>query len=508
MKRAQSRRLRLLAAVLLSALPVASFAFGFADVAAKARQLAGDKYEKADGNLPKELLELNYDQYRDIRFKPARSLWRDKNLPFELQFFHPGLYFTTPVRMNLIVKGQARPLPFNPANFDYGRLNAGLDASKLGDVGYAGFRVHYPLNNPKYKDEVLVFQGASYFRALGKEQRYGLSARGLAVDTAQMTGEEFPYFTEFWIEEPQSKAKELVIYALLDSRRVTGAYKFTLKPGKDTGMDVQTRLFLRENVAKLGVAPLTTMFYFGENTGTRPEDYRPEVHDSDGLLIKSDNDEWVWRPLINPRRLIVTSFGFNNPRGFGLLQRDRDFRHYEDLEARYEQRPSVWVEPKGDWGSGRVELVLLPTPDETNDNIVAYWLPDKQPDPLQPLDLQYSLAWQKESQPSAPLAYVAQTRRGHGFIKQPDDSILLLVDFEGGPLKKLPADSKLIAIAWAGDNGEILEKQLYPNDVTGGWRLSIKLKRADKDKPVELRATVRDGKGPISETWSYILPPD
>jgi periplasmic glucans biosynthesis protein len=498
---------RVLAVVLLL-LPAASFGFGFEDVTTRARQLAGDRFARGDANLPKPLLELSYDQYRDIRFKPDKSIWRNLKLPFELQFFHPGLYFNQSVQMNLLVNGKVKPLPFNFANFDYGRLNPNLDPTQFQNIGYAGFRVHFPLNTKQYKDEVLVFQGASYFRALGKDQRYGLSARGLAVDTAETTGEEFPHFTEFWIEQPAPKAKELTVYALLDSRRVTGAYKFVLKPGKDTQMDVTARLFLRERVGKLGIAPLTTMFLFGENSPVRPDDYRPEVHDSDGLLMHAANGEWIWRPLVNPRRLLVTSFQFQNPRGFGLLQRDRDWRDYEDLEARYEMRPSAWVVPKGDWGSGRVELVQIPTPDETNDNIVAYWVPDKQAAPLEPMSFQYTLMWQKDAQPSAPLAHVAQTRRGHGFIKEADDTLRLMIDFEGELARKQPADAKLLSGVWLGENGEIVEKQLFKNDVTGGWRLSIRFKRIDKEKPVEMRATLRDAKGPLSETWSFILPPD
>jgi periplasmic glucans biosynthesis protein len=501
------RLYRSLAAALL-ALPMASFGFGFEDVAAKARNLAAEKFVKPETNLPRSLLELSYDQYRDIRFKPAKSIWRNQKLPFELQFFHPGLYFNQSVRINLLVNGNVRPLPFNFSNFDYGRLNPNLDTSQFQDIGYAGFRVHFPLNSKQYKDEILVFQGASYFRALGKDQRYGISARGLAVDTAEITGEEFPYFTEFWIEQPGPKAKTLVIHALMDSRRTTGAYRFVLKPGKDTQMEVTARLFLREHVAKLGVAPLTTMFYFGENSPARPEDYRPEVHDSDGLLMTAENGEWVWRPLLNPRRLLVTSFAFHNPRGFGLLQRDRDFRHYEDLEARYEMRPSTWIAPKGDWGDGRVELVLIPSPDETNDNVVAYWMPDKQAEPLEPMDFQYTMHWQRDAQPSAPLAQVVQTRRGHGYIREPDGTHRLIVDFEGALLNKLPADAKLLSGLWIGENGELVERQLFKNDVTGGWRLSIRFKRLEPDKPVEMRATLRDAQAPVSETWSYILPPD
>ena len=352
-------------------------AFGFDDVATQAKQLAGSSYKAPAKNLPKALTDLTYDQYRDIRFNTARSLWRSEKLPFELAFFHQGLFFESPVRIHEIVNDKAREIKFNPALFNYGANN--LDTNAFKDLGFAGFRVHYPINNNEYKDEILVFLGASYFRALGKGQLYGLSSRGLAVDTAVNSGEEFPQFTAFWIERPRAKDKELTIYALLDSRRVTGAYRFIVKPGVDTVVDVKSRLFLRENVAKIGLAPLTSMFFFGENQRSAVEDYRPEVHDSDGLSIKTGTGEWLWRPLINPKKLMVNSFSTTNPGGFGLMHRDRAFSSYEDLEARYEERPSAWVEPKGEWGSGKVELVQIPTPDETNDNIVAFWTPDSMP---------------------------------------------------------------------------------------------------------------------------------
>ena len=219
-------------------------------------------------------------------------------------------------------------------------------------LGFAGFRVHFPVNTQAYKDEVLVFLGASYFRALGQGQQFGLSARGLAIDTAESSGEEFPRFVEFWIERPQPGAKELTIYALLDSPRATGAYRFVLKPGVTTVLDTDARLFLRKNVAKLGLAPLTSMFYFGGNQRPSREDYRPAVHDSDGLSIREATNNWIWRPLVNPKRLLVTSFALSDPAGFGLMQRARSFEQYQDLEARYDLRPSAWIEPKGGWGTG------------------------------------------------------------------------------------------------------------------------------------------------------------
>jgi glucans biosynthesis protein len=295
--------------------------------------------------LPDALAKLDYDHFHDIRFKPDRSLWHPEGLPFEIAFFHEGQNFKDPVRINELVGDIVREVRFNPELFDYG-ANA-IDPKEMRNLGFAGFRVHYAINSPKYKDEVLVFLGASYFRALGKAQRYGLSARGLAVDTALGSGEEFPQFVKFWIRRPSPGATELTIFALLDSRRMAGAYSFVVKPGVDTVVDVKARLFLREFVSKPGLAPLTTMYFFGENQHSARDDYRPEVHDSDGLSVAAGTGEWIWRPLVNPKRLLVTSFAVANPSGFGIMQRDRDFEHYEDLEARYDLRPSAWIEPKG-----------------------------------------------------------------------------------------------------------------------------------------------------------------
>lgn len=513
-----------LLASLLTLLPASAMAaFGFEDVAARAQKLAQQGYNAPSNDLPKELKELDYDQYRDIRFKPAQSIWRKQGLPFELQLFHPGLYYNAPVKISLVSNGKAAPLNFNADFFDYGKNK--LDRSKLKDIGYAGFRVHYPLNSTKYKDELLVFQGASYFRALGAGQRYGLSARGLAVDTAVYSGEEFPAFSEFWIEVPTVKSTSITIYALLDSRRVTGAYKFVMKPGEQTVMDVQSRVFLREGVAKLGLAPLTSMFMHGSNQSRFAEDYRPEVHDSDGLLVANSNGEWIWRPLVNPRRLITTSFGLINPKGFGLLQRRRDFAHYEDLEAHYHERPSAWIEPKGDWGAGRVELVLIPTPDETNDNIVAFWVPNAPPAPGQALDFSYRLSWQKDEGVRPPVASVLQTRKGHGYVKAVDDTQRLIVDFEDPPppkdeagtakgrgakakAVKPPAAEPVTGSVWMDDNAELIEKQTFRNEISGGWRMSFRFRRKDNDKPIEMRAYLKRGNAQVSETWSYLYPPN
>jgi len=498
------RAARTLLVLLLA--PAVAYAFDFDDVAAKARKLAASTYQQPEKNVSKSLAGLNYDQYRDIRFDPSKAWWRNAKLPFELAFFHQGMSFDTPVKVHEINGKAVHEIRFDPKSFHYGANT--LNQKDLAGLGFAGFRVHYPVNTPKYKDEVLVFLGASYFRAVGKGQAYGLSARGLAIDTALNSGEEFPQFTEFWIERPQANSKELTVYALLDSRRIAGAYRFTLKPGSETAIDVKARLFLRENLSKLGIAPLTSMYFFGENQRPQVEDYRPEVHDSDGLAIQSGTGEWIWRPLINPRRLLVTSFVLNNPLGFGLMQRDREFASYEDLEAHYQMRPSAWVEPKGQWGAGRVELIQIPTPDETNDNVVAFWVPDTPPKPGAPYDIEYRLLWQKDAERRPPLAWVTQTRRGHGWVRKPDDSIALSVDFDGPALKKLAVDAQVVAVVSSDANGKVLETNTIRNDISGGWRMTIRLRRIDDKKPVELRGYLNGNNNTLSETWSYILPPE
>ncbi len=480
--------------------------FTLEDVARRAEQLAASPFRQPEGNLPDEIRKLSYDQFRDIRFSPRNALWRGAKLKFEVMFFHQGWFFDRPVRINEVTPAGVREIPFDPADFDYGK-NA-IDPTRLRGLGFAGFRVHFPVNTPAYRDEALVFLGASYFRALGRGQVYGLSARGLAIDTALGTGEEFPRFVEFWIQRPSPRASELTIYALLDSPRATGAYRFVLEPGVTTAVEVDARLFLRDQVGKLGLAPLTSMFFFGANQHAAGDDYRPEVHDSDGLLIHSSTGEWIWRPLESPKHLLVTSFALRDPRGFGLMQRERRFERYEDLEARYDLRPSAWIEPEGSWGAGRVELVQIPLPDETNDNIVAYWVPDHAPRPREATEVRYRMLWQKDRATRPPLAWVAQTRRGRGFTRSPDGTIELHVDFVGPALERLPRDAKVEGVLSTDPNGQIVEQHTMRNDPARGWRVAVRFRRKDGGKPVELRASLRTGTQVLSETWSYILPPE
>lgn len=484
-------------------------AFGFDDVAALAQTEAKADY-RAPAAISEQLASLTYDAYRDIRYLPARAVWRADALPFEVMFFHPGgPSKAAPVQISEITPAGVREIRLDPQDYHYGK-NTFVPAS-WGPIGHAGFRVHYPLNNAAYKDELITFQGASYFRALGRGQHYGLSARGLAIDTVSGTGgEEFPVFKAFWIERPTPDAKVLTVYAQLDSKRATGAYQFTLRPGDDTIVDVRARLFLRATttpITTLEIAPLTSMFQHGENA-PRAGEFRPEVHDSDGLMVATAEGEWLWRPLINPSRVRTSSFSMTGLKGFGLMQRDRSFANYEDIEARYDRRPSAWIEPQGSWGAGRVELVELPTPDETHDNIVAYWVPAQMPAAGQPLDLSYAIHWQGELQQRPPSAWTVQSRVGAGYGGLAKNENQYVIDFAGPSLTALAGDAKVEAVVTVDANAKLMERNAYRNDVTGGYRMTLRIQRINVTQPVELRAFLKSDNNALTETWTTLIQPD
>ncbi|KAF1010335.1 MAG: Glucans biosynthesis protein G [Pseudomonas fluorescens] len=472
------------------------WAFSLDDVSAKAKELAGQKYEAPRSNLPNEFREMKFADYQKIRFRTDKAEWADQKTPFKLSFYHQGMHFDTPVKINEVTADSVQEIKYDPSRFDFGDVK--FDPKATEQLGYAGFRVLYPINKEDKQDEIMTMLGASYFRVIGKDQAYGLSARGMAIDTALPSGEEFPRFTEFWIERPKPGDKHLVIFALLDSPRATGAYRLILRPGADTIVDVKSRMFLRDKVSKLGVAPLTSMYLFGANQPSKVLNYRRELHDSSGLSIHAGNGEWIWRPLNNPKHLSVSNFSVENPRGFGLLQRGRDFSHYEDLDDNYDKRPSAWIEPDGDWGKGSVDLVEIPTADETNDNIVAFWSPKELPKPGEPLDVSYRLHWtmDEDALHGKDSAWVMQTLRSTGdvkqsnLIRQPDGSVAYLVDFEGPSLKDLPPDSPVRSQVSVGDNAEIVENSVRYNPHTKGWRLTLRLKIKDAGKPTEMRAAL------------------
>ena len=469
--------------------------FGFPDVEQAAKLLATKPYVRDDAGFPEALRKLGYEQYRDIRYKADKALWKDEALPFQLQAFHRGFIFTDRVVINVVDHCTATRLAYSPELFDYGK-NQFPDPLPA-DLGFAGLRFHYPLRKAETLDEIAVFLGASYFRAAGLGQVYGLSARALAIDTGLTKAEEFPIFREFWIEKPAKDAVSLTVYALLDSPSLSGAHKLVLRPGLDMIIDVSSHLFFRKPVERLGIAPLTSMFFHGENTDRFVDDLRPEAHDSDGLLIGRSTGEWIWRPLNNPRQLRISVFGDTRPSGFGLMTRDRDFDHYQDLEARFERRPNAWVEALGDWGKGATYLIEIPSDADKYDNIVAFWVPEAPTGEGKELQFDYRLHFSLEEFTAPGGGKVVATRIGPA----EGNKRRFVVDFASPTLRLLSPKAKVEAEI--GAMGKVYNTTVRKNDENGTWRLSFDLEPQKEADPIELRAILKSGPDVLTESWVY-----
>ncbi len=481
-------------------------AFDTAWLKGRARALAAQPYQAPTASLPPAVAALDWDQYKSIRFKPEHALWADAGLRMRVELFHLGLFFKRPVRMFELVGGQAQELAYDPAMFDYGK--SGLVGSRMpATLGFAGFRVQSHLSP---RNDVAAFLGASYFRATSGTRQYGLSARGLAVDTGFARAEEFPEFVSFWFERPAPASNTLVVHALLDSPSVAGAYRFAITPGETMRMDIDAALYPRQEIERLGIAPCTSMFQTGENDRRVSDDWRPELHDSDGLALHTGSGEWIWRPLRNPRGLAFNAFADTNPRGFGLVQRDTDFDHYQDDGAFYDKRPSLWVEPRGDWGAGAVDLVEIPTADETFDNIVAFWQPATPLKPQQESLWSYALSWCREALTRPPLARCVATRTGIGGIvgqKRKYYARRFAVDFTGGDLALLDAQTSIEPVITA-SRGRIEITSARPLASIQGWRAMFDLVPDTGTGPITLRLYLRAGDQALSETWLYTWDPD
>lgn len=458
-----------------------------------ARDLAQHPYKAPDSSLPDTLSKLDYQAYRAIRFDSRQALWRGQKLRFTAEFFHRGSLYKERVDIFEVANGRAVPIRYSPDLFTFDKMTP-----PTGDLGFAGFRLHYPINRADYYDEICAFLGASYFRAVAKDQGYGMSARGLAIKTAEPSGEEFPLFRSFWLERPAKGSDTIVVHALLDSESAAAAFRFTIHPGRQTIFDTEMALYPRADITACGIAPLTSMFLFDTNDRTRADDYREAVHDSAGLLIWNGQGEQIWRPLANPRELQISTFMAPGPRGFGLMQRGRNFTDYQDLEAHYEKRPSLWVEPSGDWWPGVIELVEIPTSREINDNIVAFWRPQ---DPLKAkgeYTLNYRLHWCWSVPSASPLAEVAATRCGLSWDQK---NRQFVIDFADGAVKRRGPDV-LPAIDIGSSKGKIENPTVERNPSIGGWRLSFQLAQGS-EKLVEMHARLMDGETPLTETWLY-----
>ncbi|SNS50808.1 glucan biosynthesis protein [Tropicimonas sediminicola] len=450
------------------------------------------------------LAELDYDEFQRIRFDPDRTRWAD-NPDFHMNAFHLGWLFKEPVHVYEIIDGQARPMSFSTADFIYSDLKTDVPAD-FEMSGVAGIRLMTPLNRADKFDELVSFLGASYFRALGRGTVYGLSARGLAVNTGRPEGEEFPRFSDIWLERPANGTGSVTLYAALRSASVTGAYRFVIRPGETTEMDVTARLFLRKDIRHLGIAPLTSMYLFGGADPGAFDDFRPAVHDSEALVLNTASGETFYRPLNNPPQLASSFLGAQSPASFGLVQRDRAFQTYLDAEAHYDQRPSVIVKPLNDWGQGSVSLLEIPSDLEVNDNIVAMWVPNRETKAGEELEFSYRLYWglAPEGNGSPDLARVLRTRVGKGGVSGvdgPSDRRKFVVDFAGGTLAELSGEAE-VAPNVSIQNGEVVETVLSRIEDTGSWRLVIEARAAD-GAVVEMKASLEGYGHALSETWLY-----
>ncbi len=462
---------------------------------AEAQRLAGQGYAPRR-KIPEVWRQLSYDQYRAIWFNGQKAEWAGTDRPFRVDFFAPGLYFDRPVEINMVENGIARPVPFDLTRFDKSDQFPDLPVDDT--LGYSGLRLRAELTKPGIFQEFCVFQGASYFRAIGTGQTYGLSARGLAIRTADKAGEEFPEFTRFWILAPHPEDKTIRVHALLDGPAVAGAYRFDITPGLPARMNVTASLFMREEVGNVGIAPLTSMFLFDETNHIRFDDFRSAVHDSEGLLMLNGSGELLWRQLANPKTLQVSAFLDTDPRGFGLVQRSRRLEDYADLEAHYQDRPTLWVTPGEGWGAGSVNLIEIPADREIYDNIVAYWRPAVPLAPGAEHRFSYGLAWGEEPPQLAGLAPVLKTRIGKGADKDKPGTIVA-VDF--GPDPALGEFDKL-NFSISTSRGSLSPGILERNPGTGGVRLSFRFQPGDEDL-AEMRAQLIRDDRVVSETWLY-----
>ena len=469
------------------------YAFSHQTVIDLAKELASAPMKPAE-TAPNALIDMDYSTYRQINFQQNQAVWGNTPSKFSVQLFAPGFLFKDLVSIDAVESGRAFPLKVSEDSFKTPNDEISKLISQVGK--FAGLRLHYPINTADMNDEFIVFQGASYFRAISKGQSYGLSARGLAVDVAQPKGEEFPMFKQFWIERPSSSQDAIVVHALLDSKSVTGAYRFGIYPGKPTRVDVKATLFPRVDLKNVGIAPLTSMFMYNNSLDSSDiPDYRPAVHDSEGLQILTGKNEMIWRPLNNPKSLQVSAFNDKSPKGFGLIQRHRSFEDYQDLEASYHTRPSAWIKPLNDWGEGHVELVEIPSNAETNDNIVAYWKPKEGLNKGESYTYQYLMTWSNDTPVSLDAPRIVRSAKGLKLFKTNPEVVIDFNKMSDVNVDDLTIDASI-------SNGQILETIVVKNPNNNGVRVYVSFDPEDAALS-ELRVQLKQGDTAVAPTWLY-----
>jgi glucans biosynthesis protein len=479
--------------------------FSFDRLKAMAQDMIAGPYVGPQRPAPDSLDRIDYEAWGKIRFDTDHAVFADGPGRFPVTFFHLGKFFRKSVEIHLVEGGTSRRVLYDPSYFD---MPADSPARSLSEgIGFAGLRYQEARAGQLdwRRNDWVAFLGASYFRAIGSLHQYGLSARGIAIDTAVADrAEEFPDFVRFYIGPEQDET--VTLFALLDGPSVVGAYKFLMTRTEAVIMDIDCALFLRKDVARFGITPLTSMYWFSETLKPTAADWRPEVHDSDGLEMWTGAGQRLWRPLNNPPRIMASAFADENPKGFGLMQRDRTFDHYGD-GVFYDRRPSLWVEPLGPWGKGEIQLIELPTDDEIHDNIVAMWVPAQPARAGSRFDLRYKLHWVAEQPFPSSLARCVATRLGNGGQPgqpRPKGVRKFMVEFQGGPLADvafgLKPEPELSASRGAFTQYQLVEP--VPDGIPGHWRVQFDL-MAEGHEPVELRCVLKLKGEVVTETWMF-----
>lgn len=441
-------------------------------------------------DLPEGYATLSYDLYSGIRAVPGSLLWAGENRGFTVEPLHRGYVFSRPVGLFTVEDNIVRRVAFDRSKFDYGRVTP--PPPNL-DLQFSGMRIAAGLERPF---EVAVFQGATFFRSLARGQNFGAMARALILRPGETRGEEIPFFRAFWIERPSAASGALVIHALLDSESLTGAVRMTLRPGDITLIDVEMTLFARQVLDHIGLGCTMGTFLSGPQSRRTFDDLRPAVHEVSGVQMQTGGGEWIYRPVNNPATLQVSSFMDENPRGFGLVQRERDAVAFQDDDQRFELRPSVWTEPLGDWGAGSVQLLEIPSDSELNDNIIAYWRPRQALAAGSETSLAYRQAWCWQPPEKPALATATRTRQGRG--SQPRRR-RFLVDFSGDRLSD-PAQVAAIRAAVSTSQGTIHNVRLWPYPERKLMRVGFEVDPGAESLS-ELRLVLQAGGQPVSETW-------
>lgn len=482
-------------------------AFSYDLLVERARLMAQREFVAPPRPAPSVVQQLDYEGWGKIRFDTEYALYADGRGAYPVTFFHLGVLFQKGIRMHVVEDGRSRHILYSSAYFD---MPKDSPARKLPpQAGFAGFRLQESRHRSDWRtQDWMAFLGASYFRAIGALNQYGLSARGVLIDSAEPTPEEFPDFTDFFVEESRAESDPVLVYALLDGPSIAGAYRFAIRRTEGVVQDVEAALFLRRDIKRLGFAPLTSMYWFGETDKRRFEDWRPEVHDSDGLAIWTGAGERIWRPLTNQPFAVTSSFSDNDPKGFGLLQRDRANENYLD-GVNYERRPSLWVEPLEPWGAGSVQLIELSTDNEIHDNIVAYWRPAAPARAGASYRLKYRLHWLADEPFPPTVARAVATRIGRGGVPGSVGTkgvYKFVVDFAGAALDPRGGDTVKASPVVTASRGTIERAFIEPVPSTRRWRAIFDLKPEGAD-PVELRMYIQGNGEALTETWLYQFRP-